>query len=176
MAPTRIAEVFAHGSGALNHAQTFSHHPVLCAAGVATIRYLREHKLVERCASMAPVFHRELAALRVLPHVGDVRGRGLLAAVEIVRDKETRKPFARGMHVAERLTAAALRAGLVVWPNVGHADGKDGDLLMLAPPFIVTEEEIDLIVDRLGKALAAMDWTTTSGPPTKMPDAQSPAR
>ena len=173
MAPTRIAEVFARGSGALNHAQTFSHHPVLCAAGVATIRYLRAHKLVERCASMAPVFHRRLAVLRELPYVGDVRGRGLLAGVEIVRDKETRTPFARGMYVAERLTAAAIRAGLVVWPNVGHADGKDGDLLMLAPPFIITEQEIDLIVDRLGKALEAVDWTTTSAPPTRIPSARA---
>jgi hypothetical protein len=156
MAPTRIAEVFANGSGALNHAQTFSHHPVLCAAGVATIRYLRAHKLVERCAAIAPLFHRKLASLKELPYVGDVRGRGLLAGVEIVQDKETRMPFARGAHVAERLTAAALAAGLVVWPNVGHADGKNGDLLMLAPPFIVNEEEIDLIVDRLRTALGAL--------------------
>ena len=93
--------------------------------------------------------------MSALPHVGDVRGRGLLAAVEIVEDKETRAPFAREAHVAERLTAAALEAGLVVWPNVGHADGKRGDLLMIAPPFIVTEQEIDMIVDRLESALKA---------------------
>jgi hypothetical protein len=153
IAPTRIAQVFARGSGALNHAQTFSHHPVLCAAGVATIKYLRQHKLVERCAEMGPVLQERLARLTVLPYVGNVRGRGLLAAVELVMDKATRAPFAREAHVAERLTAAALEAGLVVWPNVGHADGTCGDLVMIAPPFIITDEEIDMIVDRLATAL-----------------------
>jgi adenosylmethionine-8-amino-7-oxononanoate aminotransferase len=156
MAPTRIVEVFARGSGGLNHAQTFSHHPVLCAAGVATIRYLREHRLVERCASMGPVLHQRLARLCELPFVGDVRGLGLLAAVELVENKATRAPFAREAHVAERATKAALDAGLVVWPNVGHADGTRGDLVMIAPPFIVTEEEIDMIVDRLESALMAV--------------------
>jgi adenosylmethionine-8-amino-7-oxononanoate aminotransferase len=159
MVPTRIAEVFARGSGGLNHAQTFSHHPVLCAAGVATIRYLREHRLVERCAAMGGVLQQRLARLRALPYVGDVRGRGLLAAVELVENKETRAPFAREAHVAERLTAAALAAGLVVWPNVGHADGTRGDLVMVAPPFIVTEDEIDLIVDRLATALTTVGLT-----------------
>ena len=156
MAPTRIAQVFARGSGALNHAQTFSHHPVLCAAGVATIRYLRTHGLVERCAALGPLLQGRLARLRDLPHVGDVRGRGLLAAVELVQDRETRAPFAREAHVAERLTAAALDAGLVVWPNVGHADGTRGDLVMLAPPFVISEEEIDMIVDRLEAAIEAV--------------------
>jgi hypothetical protein len=156
MVPTRIAQVFARGSGGLNHAQTFSHHPVLCAAGVATIRYLRAHGLVERCAALGPVLERRLARLRDLPYVGDVRGRGLLAAVELVEDRETRAPFAREAHVAERLTAAALDAGLVVWPNVGHADGTRGDLVMLAPPFVITEEEIDMIGDRLEAAIEAI--------------------
>jgi adenosylmethionine-8-amino-7-oxononanoate aminotransferase len=159
LAPTRIAEVFARGSGAFNHAQTFSHHPVLCAAGIATIRYLRKHKLVERCAAMGPVLKERLARLRELPHVGDVRGRGLLAGVEIVEDKETRTPFARDAHVAERITAAALDVGLVVWPNVGHVDGKSGDTIMIAPPFIVTEAEIDMIVERLEAALTGAGLT-----------------
>ena len=161
VAPTRIADVFAHGSGGLNHAQTFSHHPVLCAAGVATIRYLRRHRLVERCAASGTVLQERLARLRDLPCVGDVRGRGLLAAVELVEDKETRAPFPREAHVAERLTAAALDAGLVIWPNVGHADGARGDLVMIAPPFIVTHEEIDLIVERLATAIMALELTTT---------------
>jgi adenosylmethionine-8-amino-7-oxononanoate aminotransferase len=159
LAPSRIAEVFARGSGALNHAQTFSHHPVLCAAGVATIRYLRTHKLVERCAAMGPVLQQRLAKLRELPLVGDTRGRGLLAGVELVADKETRAPFAREAKVAERLTAAALDTGLVVWPNVGHADGTRGDLVMIAPPFIITEAEIDAIVDRLASAIEAVRVT-----------------
>jgi adenosylmethionine-8-amino-7-oxononanoate aminotransferase len=155
VAPRRLVEPLALGSGALLHAQTFSHHATLCAAGVATLRYLREHALIERCAAIAPAFHERLSDLRELPCVGDVRGRGLLAGVEFVADSATRAPFPRAARFAERFAAAALEAGLVVWPNVGQADGHDGDLAMLAPPFIVSHDEIDLIVHRFGEALRA---------------------
>jgi adenosylmethionine-8-amino-7-oxononanoate aminotransferase len=155
VAPRRLVDVLARGSGALLHAQTFSHHATLCAAGLATLRYLRDHGLIERCASIAPAFHARLAALRELPGVGDVRGRGLLAGVEFVADAATRTPFPRAVHFAETFADAALEAGLVVWPNVGQADGVNGDIAMLAPPFIVTEDEIDLIVQRFGVALRA---------------------
>jgi adenosylmethionine-8-amino-7-oxononanoate aminotransferase len=147
-APRRIVDVLARGSGSLMHAQTFSHHPVLCAAGLATLRYIREHALVERAAAMGRVFHDKLATLLDLPHVGDVRGRGLLAGVELVLDRETRAPFPRKAKVAERMTEAAQRAGLVVWPNTGHVDGTDGDLIMLAPPFIIEPAQIDEMVTR----------------------------
>ena len=155
VAPRRIVDVLAHGSGSLLHAQTFSHHPVLCAAGVATLRYLREHRLVERCGRMGAVLHQRLDGLRALPLVGDVRGRGLLAGIEFVADADTREPLPREAAFAETFTAAALDAGLVVWPNVGHADGRRGDLAMLAPPFIVTDEEIDQMVERFTRALRA---------------------
>ena len=95
VAPRRVADVLAHGSGALLHAQTFSHHAVLCAAGVATLRYLDERGLIERCAKVGSEFHRRLERLRELPHVGDVRGRGLLAGIEFVADRTTRAPFPR---------------------------------------------------------------------------------
>jgi adenosylmethionine-8-amino-7-oxononanoate aminotransferase len=155
VAPRRLAEPLARGSGALLHAQTFSHHAVLCAAGVATLRYLREHALIERCAAVGPAFHARLEALRELPCVGDVRGRGLLAGIEFVADPATRAPFPRSARFAETFAEAALDAGLVVWPNVGQADGVGGDLAMLAPPFVVSHEEIDLIVQRFGEALRA---------------------
>ena len=155
VAPRRIADVLARGSGALLHAQTFSHHATLCAAGVATLRYLRAHSLIERCAAIAPAFHQRLAGLREFPCVGDVRGRGLLAGIEFVADPATRRPFPRSARFAETFAAAALEAGLVVWPNVGQADGTDGDLAMLAPPFVVTHGEIELIAQRFGQALRA---------------------
>jgi adenosylmethionine-8-amino-7-oxononanoate aminotransferase len=153
VAPRRLADVLAAGSGGLMHAQTFSHHPVLCAGGVATLRYLREHRLIERCAEMGPVLHARLAVLRDDPLVGDVRGRGLLAGVELVADRETREPLPRSAGLAEALTTAALDEGLVVWPNTGHADGTNGDLVMLAPPFVITETQIDEIVSSLARAL-----------------------
>jgi adenosylmethionine-8-amino-7-oxononanoate aminotransferase len=147
-APRRIIDVLARGSGSLMHAQTFSHHPVLCAAGLATMHHLREHALVERAATMGRVFHDKLASLLDLPHVGDVRGRGMIAGVELVLDRDTRAPFPRKAKVAERFTEAAQRAGLVVWPNTGHVDGESGDLIMLAPPFIIEPAQLDELVTR----------------------------
>lgn len=153
VAPRRIVDVFANGSGALNHAQTFSHHAVSCAAGTATLRYLTQHKLVERCAAMGAVLHQRLEQLRALPHVGEIRGRGLLAGIEFVDDSSSAAPIPRAQHFAETLTRAALDEGLIVWPNVGHMNGTDGDLVLLAPPFVVSESEIDQIVERLAIAI-----------------------
>jgi adenosylmethionine-8-amino-7-oxononanoate aminotransferase len=154
-APERIVDAVAKGAGTFLHAQTFSHHPVACAAGVATMRYLKDHKLVERCATMGRVLHERLAPLAQLPHVGDVRGRGLLAGIEFVEDKGTRAPFPRAARFAESFADAALDAGLTVWPNVGHADGANGDLAMVAPPFIITDEEIGELAGRFTQALNA---------------------
>jgi adenosylmethionine-8-amino-7-oxononanoate aminotransferase len=154
-APRRIVDVIARGSGALAHAQTFSHHPVLCAAGLATVRYLREHALVARAATMGRVFHEKLAALLDLPHVGDVRGRGMLAGIELVLDRDTRTPFPRKAKVAERFTDAALLAGLVVWSNVGHVNGTNGDIIMLAPPFIIEPSQMDELLARFRAAYDA---------------------
>ena len=156
--PTRIADVLARGSGSLMHAQTFSHHPVLCAAGLAAVRYLEEHQLVARCHRMGALLHRKLEALREHPLVGDVRGRGLLAGIELVQDRASRAPFPRSAKLAERLVDAAMTEGLIVWPNTGHADGTNGDLVTLAPPFVVTEDELDEIIRRL---LAALSRLTT---------------
>jgi adenosylmethionine-8-amino-7-oxononanoate aminotransferase len=151
LAPSRITDVIYNGSGYFNHAQTFSHHPVSCAAGTATLRYIKKHKLIDRCAKMGSMLHKKLEGLRAVPHVSAVRGRGLLAGVELTQENGT--PFPRSLHFAETLTRVALDAGLVIWPNVGHMNGTDGDLVMIAPPFVVTEEEIDLIVSRLRDAI-----------------------
>ncbi len=148
-----VTDALAAGSGALAHAQTFSHHPVLCAAGVATLRLLRERRLIERCAEMGRVLHRRLADLLDRPQVGDVRGRGLLAGIEFVADQGSRAPLPRSARFAETFAETALEEGLVVWPNVGHADGYNGDLVMLAPPFVVTEDQIDEMLGLLTRTL-----------------------
>ncbi len=153
VAPRRIVDVVARGSGALQHAQTYSHHAVACAAGAATLRYLDTHKLIDRCAAIAPRFHERLGVLRSVPGVGDVRGTGLLAGVELVADRTTRVPFARTRKVAERVTEAALDEGLIVWPNGGQAVDGDGDVIMLAPPFTIADDEINQLVERLGRAI-----------------------
>ena len=156
VAPRRIVDVLARGSGSFLHAQTFSHHPTLCAAGVATIRYLRKHRLIERCAEMGGVLQPMLQRLKSFPQVGDVRGRGLLAGIEFVQDPRTREPFPSEARFAERFAATALELGLVVWPNAGQLEDGSGDLVMLAPPFIITEEEIGELVRILEETAARM--------------------
>lgn len=151
-APRRLIDPLARGSGSLLHAQTFSHHPVMAAAGLAAVGYLKRNQLVDRCARMGKLFHQKLEVLRSLPHVGDIRGRGLLAGVEFVLDKATRQPFPRKLKFAETFSEQALNAGLMTWANMGQADGTNGDLSCLAPPFVIEESEIDEIVRRFTAA------------------------
>ncbi len=156
-----VIDPIASGSGALQHAQTFSHLPTLCAAGLAAVRLMKSRGLIERAASMGRVLAEKLAPLKDLPAVGDVRGLGLLHGVEFVADKLSKRPFPRAARFAETLVDAALAEGLVLWPNVGHADGENGDLVMIAPPFIVTEAELDALA---AKFRAALDKTLKGVP------------
>ena len=154
LARRSVVEPLARGSGRLMHAQTYSHHAVTCAAAVAALDHLVAHDLVTRCREIAPYFQEKLQELRDLPIVGDVRGKGLLAGVEFVADRASRAPMPRARRLAERFTQVARDTGLIVWPNVGHADGHEGDLVMLAPPFVISTAEIDELVDRFRATLA----------------------
>jgi adenosylmethionine-8-amino-7-oxononanoate aminotransferase len=138
------------------HAQTYSHHPVGCAAGLATLIYINEKKLIERSSSTENLFKKQLAPLLEHPHVGDIRGKGLLFGIEFVRDKKKKTPFLRKIKYAENFLSKGLEKGLVLWINIGQADGVNGDLILLAPPFIITPEEINLIFDVLNEILSEM--------------------
>jgi hypothetical protein len=151
----RVLDPLAAGSGSPLHHQTFSQFPVSCAAGLATLRYIESHGLIARCAAMGRVLHEQLALLRDHPLVGDVRGRGLLAGIELVEDAATRRPFDRSLRVAETLADEAQAAGLVVWPNAGQAAGGKGDLILIGPPFVIGEEEISELMRLLRSALDA---------------------
>jgi len=146
VAKSEITEELARTTGYFNHAQTYSHTPVICAAGAATLRYLKEHRLIERCRELEEFFFSELSRLTKYEVVGDIRGKGLLAGVEFVRDRDSKEPFSRAERFAERLAERALENGLILWPNVGHVDGVAGDLIMAAPPFIITREQITELV------------------------------
>lgn len=153
IASREIVETIRDGSGAFVHAQTYSHMPLTAAAGVATLRYIKANGLVQHVASMEELFFGKLDAFRAHPAVGDVRGRGFLAGVELVADRESKRPFPRSEKVAERVAAAALANGLVVWSNAGHLEDGDGDILMIGPSFTISTDEIDEIVARLTRAL-----------------------
>lgn len=138
------------GSGGFMHAQTWMQAPCMTAAGIAVL------DLFDRDDILANVRARSeqlLGALRervlLLPHVGAVQGIGLLAGIELVADKDTRAPFARSEKLVERVLSVLFERGLVLWSNVGQADNKNGDLLMVAPPLTITGAEVDELVDLL---------------------------
>lgn len=131
------------GTGYFMHAQTYLQAPSMAAAGLATLEYYEAHDTIAKSAKLGELFHRGLhEALDAHPHVGFVTGKGLFAGVELVEDRKTKKPFDRSKKVAENFTAHAFKNGLIVWPNVGQADGTQGDLFMLGPPLNCTEAQV----------------------------------
>lgn len=151
-----LVELVWNKIGDFNHGGTFSHQPVAAKAGVATIRYIEEHGLIERARVMGEVLGRKLhEAFDSHPHVGNVRGMGLLWAIEIVADKETAEPYRRRDKVFSRVAAQAFQRGLIVYPMGGCVDGWVGDHVVVAPPLVVEEHEIDEIISLLLLALEA---------------------
>jgi len=156
LASRRVVEVLARAGG-FTHGFTFSHNPVTAAACLATLEVLESEALVERSRAMGERLLELLDPLRAHRTVGDVRGRGLMAGVELVADKTTRRPFPRAERTAERVAAAAFAAGLITYPGGGCADGRDGDLLMLAPPFVVEESQLAEMTSILDASLTALE-------------------
>ncbi|MDO9489335.1 MAG: aminotransferase class III-fold pyridoxal phosphate-dependent enzyme, partial [Sphingomonadaceae bacterium] len=152
----RIAEAIAAGSGTLWHGHTYTGHPVACAASLAVQQVLAEEKLVENAKAMGQRLRAQLdARFGNHPNVGDIRGRGLLVAIELVADRATKAPFAAEFQMHARIKREALDRGLATYTRGGTADGKVGDHALLAPPYIVTPAEVDRIVDILGEAVDA---------------------
>jgi adenosylmethionine-8-amino-7-oxononanoate aminotransferase len=150
----RVVEAFEKGTGAFMHGFTYQSHPVATAAGNAVFAYLEAHKLFDRVVPAAESLRKSLAAHESHPHVGQVRGLGLLQAVEFVKYKSTREPFPKEAGIAEKIRQAALEKNVLTYPSHGTVDGSRGDHVLLAPPFIVTPQECQLIADALQYALA----------------------
>lgn len=146
-------DVVSKGSGNFVHGGTFSHNTAACAAGLAAVRILEKENLVARCALLGEQLGTKLRErLGGSPHVGEIRGIGLMWGVELVQDRKTLAPFPRSLRVAERVWESMFRRGVLTYTSVGLA-GRDGDALMIAPPFIIEEKELDLAVDGLALAL-----------------------
>jgi adenosylmethionine-8-amino-7-oxononanoate aminotransferase len=146
---TDIVETIRERFGNFTHGYTFSHNPVVAAACREVLAVLKRERLVERAEERGRYLFDKLQNLTRFPFVGDVRGRGLLAGVEIVADREKKKPFPRRRKLVEELTRRAFDKGLLIYPSTGSVDGVDGDLFNLAPPFVIEEQEIDQIVSIL---------------------------
>ena len=132
---------------------TFSGNPLACSAGLAVLNYIEKNHLVEECARKGAYLWEQASRLKTHPLVGDLRGKGLLMGMELVSDKEGKTPFPREKRVAETLTAIAMEKGLLLLPGSGTADGVAGDHLVIAPPFTITTEELDLLLDLLEASL-----------------------
>jgi len=152
----RVIDAIAQGSGFFQHGHTYIGHPMACAAALAVQQVMKRDRLVERCARQGEKLASRLrAAFGEHAHVGDIRGRGLFLALEFVRDRETKQPFDPARRLAARIRAEAMSAGLLCYPMAGTIDGRNGDHLLLAPPFIIEDAEVDLVVVRLQQAIDA---------------------
>jgi len=150
----RVIDAIAAGSGFFQHGHTYIGHPVACSAALAVQTVLERDSLVQRCALQGEALHRRLHhAFDAHPNVGDIRGRGLFLALELVRDRARKETFDPALRLHARVKRAALEAGLLCYPMGGTVDGARGDHVMLAPPFIVTDDELDLLVGRLATAI-----------------------
>ena len=139
------------------HGFTWSHHALGAAVGRAVIRRLIESGMIDRSADLGERIRKDLTvALDGDPSVGDVRGIGMLVGVELVRDRETKDPFPRTDRVSERVVGAARDAGLLLYTSTGHVDGTNGDLVMVGPPFVLTDDDATLLVELTAAAIRAL--------------------
>jgi len=139
------------------HGFTWSHNALGAAVALATLQRLRDDGLIERARDLGAKLLGDLAAgLADVASVGDVRGLGMMLGIELVADRETKEPFPRHAQVVERVLAAARDAGLLLYASTAHVDGVNGDLLMLGPPFILTDDDTLAVVERTIAAIRSV--------------------
>jgi len=154
----KVIDALRQGSNAFNHGHTYQAHPISCAASLAVQKIVRREGLVSRCRAMGKVLESLLRAeLGHLRTVGDIRGRGLFWAVEFVKDRETRETFDPKVGFGNRVQQEAFRRGVAVYPGAGTVDGVRGDHVLLAPPLVVTEEELRTVCRVLREAIEAQE-------------------
>ncbi|MEM9060499.1 MAG: aspartate aminotransferase family protein [Pseudomonadota bacterium] len=152
---SEIHDTIAGGSGFFQHGHTYLGHPIACAAGLAVVKSLLDRDLVARSDAMGEKLQGALvSAFGQHPNIGDIRGRGLFRALEIVEDRETKAPFDPALGINKRIKKAAFEAGLICYPMGGTIDGVHGDHVLLAPPFILEDEHIAEITEKLSTAVS----------------------
>lgn len=144
-----IHETLKTVKGPFAHGFTYSGHPTACAVGLRNLQILEEERLVERVAEKGAYLQRRLQELRSHEIVGDVRGLGLLGGIEFVRDRESKQLFDASVGVARRVWAAALESGVIVRPL-------GGDVIATSPPFVISEKQIDRLVEALDAAIGSV--------------------
>ncbi len=156
MVAGRIHDTIRDGSGFFQHGHTYMAHPTACAAALAVQQVIAGDGLLANVRAVGELLDRTLTErLGNHRHVGDIRGRGLFRGVELVADRATKAPFDPARRLHARIKAEAMQRGLICYPMGGTVDGKKGDHVLLAPPFIVEPEHVEMIVDRLAAAIDA---------------------
>ncbi len=154
LASGRIHDAIAQGSGSFQHGHTYLGHAAACAGALAVQTAIRERNLLGRVRTLGQGLEERLRArFGNHSHVGDIRGRGLFWSLELVRDRLTKEPFAPGLKLNARIKEQAMAGGLICYPMGGTIDGARGDHVLLAPPFIVEEAQLDELVDKLATAI-----------------------
>ena len=154
IAKEEVHREIQEGSGAFVHGHTYNQNPLSCAIAGAAIDYLLQHNLISKSAQQGEYLLRSLQSLRRHDFVGDIRGKGLFAGIEFVKDRKTKEPFDPKLKVNSLIGNRAFQKGLITYPGGGGADGIRGDHLLLAPPFIITEKQIDQMVAILDQTFA----------------------
>ena len=156
LASDRVVGALERGSRIFQHLLTYSGHPLAVATALAVQKTIVEEDLLSNVRVMGALLEERLAQqFGDHPHVGDIRGRGLFWSLEIVSDRESNAPFASELRSYERIRLAAMDCGLMVYPSPGCVDGMRGDHVLLAPPFNVIADEIELIVNKVAEAIDA---------------------
>lgn len=150
----KIHDAFAAGSGFFQHGHTYIGHPTACAAASVVVEKLTAGGLAQRAAELGVLVRDQLTErFGQHPHIGDIRGRGMFLGLEVVKDRETKTPFDPGEKIAAKLKSAAFDNGLICYPMAGTIDGRQGDHVLLAPPFILTLDQTGELVDKLACAV-----------------------
>jgi len=151
-----IYETIASGSGFFQHGHTYLGHPVAAAAGLAVVSAILNRGLIARVQQQGEKLNARLQdRFGQHPHIGDIRGRGLFRGLEIVENRDTKAPFDPARGIAGKVKKAAFEAGLICYPMAGTIDGRNGDHVLLAPPFIIEDAQIDELTDKLAAAIEA---------------------
>ena len=151
-----IYDTIKDGTGFFQHGHTYMGHPTAAAAGVAVVSAILDRGLLPRVREQGDKLQARLEdRFGQHPHVGDIRGRGLFRAIELVEDRESKEPFDPSRGVAGKIKKAAFEAGLICYPMAGTIDGRRGDHVLLAPPFIIEDAQLDELTDKLSTAVAA---------------------
>jgi adenosylmethionine-8-amino-7-oxononanoate aminotransferase len=153
----RIHDAIQAGSGFFQHGHTYIGHAVACAAALAVQRVFVERALVERVRTLGVGLEARLRErLKEHPNVGDIRGRGFFWGVEFVADRASKRTFEPELRVNAQVKAQAMKLGLLCYPMGGTVDGVRGDHVLIAPPYILTETQLDELTDKFGRAVEAV--------------------